>query len=260
MKRLLYPLLFATVVFVAGCASRPAPREADAWSLSTQLVRVLVKDWDATHGQLQRFEKVDGSWHAVGAPFEVVVGRTGSAWGRGLDKLQAEPAAPIKREGDGKAPAGVFRIGPAFGYSESENTRLSYLPMRASSYCMDVPASPLYNQIVDAKKVGESAVLGSTEPMRLDLVTPGDMRYQRGFLIEHNADAVPGRGSCIFGHQWKNRDTPTAGCTAMAAEDMATLMAWLDRRTKPVFALMPEKEYVQHATRLALPSLENHNE
>lgn len=255
MKRLLYPLLLCVVAAIVGCATTPSTVESRAWSQSTQLVRVLVKDWSATHGTLQRFERSRGQWHAVGGPIDVVVGRTGTAWGRGLDTMRPASGAPLKREGDGKAPAGVFRIGSAFGYAEALDTRLSYMPMRDSHFCMDVPASPLYNQIVDAKAVGETAVLGSTEPMRLDRVTPGDMRYQRGFVIEHNADAVPGKGSCIFAHQWKNRDTPTAGCTAMSPENMSILIQWLDRRTHPVFALMPEPEYHQFAARLALPSL-----
>ncbi|QYR53763.1 L,D-transpeptidase family protein [Lysobacter soyae] len=257
MKRLLYPLLFASVALMSGCAANPSTKAVHNAASATQLVRVLVKDWDATHGQLQRFEKHHGQWRPVGAPVEVVVGRTGSAWGRGLEDVVADAVSPVKREGDGKAPAGVFRIGTAFGYATQLDTRLIYLPMQASNYCMDVPASPLYNRIVDANKVGESAVLGSTEPMRLDLIKPGDMRYQRGFVIEHNADAVPGKGSCIFAHQWKNRDTPTAGCTAMAPEDMQTLIAWLDRRENPVFVLMPENAYQAYAASLALPAMEN---
>ena len=260
MKRLLYPLLLATVATISGCAGSPTQSASSEWSSARQLVRVLVKDWNATQGQLQRFEKRRGAWVAVGAPIDVVVGRTGSAWGRGLGAPHIDANAPVKREGDGKAPAGIFRIGSAFGYAPQLSTGLAYLPMQASSYCMDVPASPLYNRIVDAKAVGESAVAGSTEPMRLDLVTPGDMRYQRGFVIEHNADAVPGKGSCIFGHQWKNKDTPTAGCTAMAPEDMAVLIAWLDRRVHPVLALMPEDEYTQQAAQLALPALETVSE
>lgn len=260
MKRLLYPLFFGTVALISGCASGNSNHEVRAGENAMQLVRVLVKDWNTTHGQLQRFEKHRGEWRAVGSPIEIVVGRTGSAWGRGLAPSLTASEDPIKREGDGKAPAGVFRIGDAFGYADSLATHLPYLPMQASSFCMDVPASPLYNQIVDANKVGESAVMGSTEPMRLDLVKPGDMRYQRGFVIEHNADAVPGKGSCIFAHQWKNRDTPTAGCTAMAPENMIDLIGWLDRRAKPIFALMTEDAYARNAARFALPALEMDNE
>jgi hypothetical protein len=85
---------------------------------------------------------------------------------------------------------------------------MPYQPMLDSSYCMDVPASPFYNRIVDEKKVGSAAVKGSTEPMRLDLHNKGDVRYREGFVIAHNPDNQPGKGSCIFAHLWRRPARP----------------------------------------------------
>ena len=115
--------------------------------------------------------------------------------------------------------------------------------MTESDYCVDVPDSPLYNQIVDAKKVGEAAVKESTEPMRRDLHANGDQRYKMGFVIEHNPKAKPAAGSCIFAHLWKQPGEPTAGCTAMDESVMRDLLAWLDARRQPVFVLLPQHEY-----------------
>ena len=131
------------------------------------------------------------------------------------------------------------------GWSETgfRHIWLPYAQMQATSWCMDVPASPLYNRIVDAAQVGAAAVEGSSEPMRLDLHRDGDRRYRNGFVILHNAQAVKGAGSCIFAHLWGKPGQSTAGCTAMAPESMQRLYAWLDPDARPVFVLLPEAEY-----------------
>ncbi len=173
--------------------------------------------------------------------------------GEGLHPAQTQ--GPQKREGDGRSPAGVFAIGPAFGYASKIDTAMPYQAMSATHYCMDVPSSPLYNRIVDAAQVGEAAVAGSTEPMRLDLRHPGDARYSEGFVIAHNPKAIPGRGSCIFAHLWRTPGQFTAGCTAMAAADMQRLLAWLKPEDRPLFVLLPRTEYARLHTAWQLPAL-----
>ena len=127
--------------------------------------------------------------------------------------------------------------------------------MLASSYCMDVPASPLYNRIVDAAKVGAEAVKGSTEAMRLDLHNNGDLRYREGFVIEHNPANVPGQGSCIFAHLRRAPSETTAGCTAMEPQQMSDLLGWLSPAAKPLFVLLPEREYERLRLGWGLPAL-----
>jgi L,D-peptidoglycan transpeptidase YkuD (ErfK/YbiS/YcfS/YnhG family) len=118
---------------------------------------------------------------------------------------------------------------------------------------MDVSGSPLYNRIVDSREVGDAAVAGSTEPMRLDLRTPGDQRYRIGFVIEHNASGRALGGSCIFAHLWKAPGQTTAGCTAMQDSAMRELLDWLDPRLEPVFVQLPEVEYHRLRSAWKLP-------
>jgi zinc D-Ala-D-Ala dipeptidase len=51
----------------------------------------------------------------------MVVGRNGLAWGIGVvptdDAQVRSESAPVKREGDGRAPAGIFALSTAFGYA-----------------------------------------------------------------------------------------------------------------------------------------------
>jgi L,D-peptidoglycan transpeptidase YkuD (ErfK/YbiS/YcfS/YnhG family) len=128
--------------------------------------------------------------------------------------------------------------------------------MDASDYCIDVSGSPLYNRIVDADDVGADAVRESTEPMRRDLHADGDQRYRLGFVIEHNPRGKAMAGSCIFAHLWKSPDSATAGCTAMQAETMQALLAWLDPKQQPVFVLLPQAEYLRLQRDWQLPALE----
>jgi L,D-peptidoglycan transpeptidase YkuD (ErfK/YbiS/YcfS/YnhG family) len=249
-------LCFA-LVLAAGCAHAPAASgDAIRWSNAQQLVLVTVPGWDDTQGTLRRYARdADGGWQPVGDAQPIVIGRTGAAWGLGLHGLPADPDAPVKREGDGRSPAGVFAIGEAFGYAAEADTGLRYAPMDAGDWCVDVPASPLYNRIVDTAEVGVDAVAGSSEPMRRDLHADGDQRYRLGFVIEHNAQARPQAGSCIFAHLWKGPDSTTAGCTAMAPATMQALLHWLDADRHPVFVLLPQAEHrrLWQAWRLPAP-------
>ena len=104
-----------------------------------------------------------------------------------------------------------------------------------------------------AKLLGEAAAKGSTEPMRLDLHNNGDPRYREGLVIGHNPTATPRAGSCIFAHLWRTPGEPTAGCTAMAAETMDGMLAWLRPDARPVFVLLPRAEYERLAQDWRLP-------
>lgn len=244
-------IAFGFASLTGSCATyQRQPSDGPAWSRSRQLVLVTTPDWNATTGTLRTYERDGGAWREQGDGVPITVGRSGSAWGLGL-----HPAQPgmQKREGDGRAPAGVFAIGEAFGYEPEAGTALPYTQMQATSWCMDVVESPLYNRIVDAKRVGEAAVEGSSEPMRLDLHKAGDQRYRRGFVILHNAQAAKGAGSCIFAHLWGKPGQPTAGCTAMAPESMQRLYAWLRPEARPVFVLLPQAEYARLRDAWKLP-------
>ena len=245
-------------LLLAACASRAAheAHESDAVASAGQLVVVTSPGWDDTHGTLRRFEREGDRWREVGAATPVMLGRSGSAWGVGVHPPPPDAVAgPRKREGDGRSPAGVFALGTAFGYADTVASGLPYQAMTRDDWCMDVPASPHYNRIVDARQVGAAAVAGSSEPMRLDLHRNGNPSYRLGFVIEHNPGNVPQGGSCIFAHLWRAPGEPTAGCTAMADADMEAMLEWLDADKTPRFVLLPRAQYARLATRWQLPAL-----
>jgi uncharacterized protein YijF (DUF1287 family) len=206
-------------------------------ALRTQLLSVVSAGWDATRATLQRYEREPGrTFRALGKPVRVVLGRSGYGWGDGLHGDGAPPGrgGPIKREGDGRSPAGVFALGQLYGYaSAAPASRMPYTRAGAALRCVDDPGSPHYNQILD-----EAPGWRSAERMRRD-----DDLYDLALVIEHNrAPIVAGHGSCIFMHVWQDANTPVTGCTAMDAADLRELVAWLQPNAAVLVAL-PASEY-----------------
>src|ERR1700730_11721079 len=85
---------------------------------SQQCLVVVTENWDATKGVLHAFEwnTATGAWKDRGAAVPVVVGKKGLGQGVGMVAIEFK-GAPRKKEGDNKAPAGIFRLSAAFGYA-----------------------------------------------------------------------------------------------------------------------------------------------
>ena len=160
-------------------------------------------------------------------------------------------ATPRKIEGDNKAPAGVFRLGPVFGYAPADSAawvKLPYLPVSKNIEGVDDPRSRYYNRLVDRTKVAR-VDWRSSEQMRRD-----DHLYKWGAVVDHNPSAIPGAGSLIFFHIWKNSSSPTAGCTAMRERDLVRLIRWLDPAARPILVQMPRNTYPAFQTKFGLPA------
>lgn len=217
-----------------------------------QLILVITDNWRTDHGLLYTFEKSNGTWLKVSVNNTVTVGKNGLAWGLGLHSKQN---GQYKKEGDGKAPAGIFTLGEAFGYFKSVNTGLPYQQMSADDYCIDVTGSPYYNQLVDQNNVGKAAVKNSSEPMRRDIHVDGDIRYKKGIIVQHNQQNISGQGSCIFMHVWKSTGVATSGCTAMEEGTITSLLAWLDAKKQPLYVVLPKVEYQIKQQKWRLPKV-----
>ena len=240
--RLLLPIFLA---FTASLSARELAAPAEA----RQIVVVTTRGWDAHSGTLRRFARGDAGepWRAIGAAVPVSVGRAGMAWGLGLHATP--PGGPRKIEGDGKAPAGVFRLTTAFGCdAKPAGVRLPYIRARRSVEAVDDPRSRYYNRIVDRARIAD-ADWHSSEQM----LTDGD-DYRHGVVVAHNPRRKPGAGSCIFLHVWRGPGRGTAGCTAMPAGDIAALQRWLDPRAHPVLMQSP-REFIPDALRESSPRL-----
>lgn len=155
---------------------------------------------------------------------DIVVSRMG-AWFKGrrfpcsIGRGGVVPPG-AKREGDGATPAGELRI-----------VGMLYRPDRISpptgwaqvigpgDLWSDDGTDPDYNHLVRAPHRFSHEHLRRADPM-YDLVLITDWNWP---------DAVPGRGSAIFVHQWRRPGAPTAGCVAFARRDLR----WIAGRVMP---------------------------
>lgn len=220
-------LLFAFCFVFNGFAEFPVPKDCE------QAVSVTVPSWSSNTGSLQRWERAnsEAAWLKIGEPATVCVGKNGLGWGLGLHGTPSSEG-PRKKEGDLKAPAGVFSLTAAFGAGDRAVGKLPWQKVTSTLEAVDDPASRFYNQIVDRKQV-EKPDWRSSEKMATIPV------YALGVVVAHNPKNLAGAGSCIFIHLWKGEGSGTAGCTALREADMLALARWLDPAKKPVLIQGP---------------------
>jgi D-alanyl-D-alanine dipeptidase len=238
------------VILLLFVLSSPAMMAGtDPLRTSRQCLVVVASDWNAKSGVLRAFQRSSSrtDWQNHGAAIPVVLGKQGLAWGRGLF---AGNTGASKIEGDNKAPAGIFRLGPAFGYAPKSSApwiKLAYLPLTKETEGVDDPHSSHYNQLVNRSEVAAVDWKSSEQMLR------NDDLYKWGVVVAHNSARTPGAGSCIFLHIWKNSSSPTAGCTAMPERDLVSLLHWLNPGAHPLLVQMPEPEYEAARGHLRLP-------
>jgi len=258
-------LLAALLLAAAACRppdgppakGAPGAAKAGAQGLTEGARQVLVvtaHDWDSPEAELQAFERPEGkgAWKKRGQSVPAVLGRNGLGWGRGL---HPEPPAgePVKEEGDGRAPAGLFALGRAFGSFPPASGKVAviampYLHLKEGTECVDDPASAFYNRIVDREGI-EKPDWKSSEKM----LEAGPV-YSLGLEIGHNLDPVEaGAGSCIFLHPWEDMERGTAGCTGVAVEALERILAWLDPGAGPLLVQLPGGAYETYRFAWRLP-------
>ncbi len=243
-------LVFGSHVGRAGimlCLTFNYPVMAQVPATSHQVLVTIAPDWDAPQGQLYRFSRQGKTWRRVGEMIVVQLGKNGLAWGRGLTSSLAEPQ---KHEGDGRSPAGIFKLTEVHGYGAKPpvGTTMPYRHSQASDRCVDDSDSLFYNQILP---LTSPVAWTSAETMQRD-----DVLYQLLVVVAHNPPpAVAHGGSCIFLHVQRSADSPTVGCTAMALAPLTQIVRWLRPQAQPLLIQLPRAVYMDQQTTWGLPRL-----
>ena len=200
-----------------------------------QVVVVVTEGWASSQGRLATFSKGNGEWRAVRGTIPVTVGDRGLGWGLGLHRERT--TEPLKREGDKRAPAGVFRLDFGFGVSPFLERAFPYRQVFARDRWVDDPSSRFYNQWV----VDDDARFPKDWSSAEVLMRP-DGIYDHVIAVGHNRSGIrSGRGSAIFMHSWFGPGKSTIGCTAMEKREVIRLLEWLDAGKEPVLIQVPKK-------------------
>jgi len=130
--------------------------------------------------------------------------------------------ASAKREGDGATPAGDWALRCVFYRADRIKRPLTPLvssPITPQQGWCDAPAHPAYNTLVDLP------FTASHEQLWRD-----DGAYDIIVVLGYNDQPVrPGHGSAIFFHCMAEAQTETAGCVAVARDDMEDILAMITR-------------------------------
>lgn len=249
----LFCLLLSLVLVIPLTAQIKKPQPPPVkipFAESLQAVVVTTPDATAVQGTARRYERKSfkSKWKKIGDEFAIVVGRSGLAWS--LDTAP-EGIAAVKKEGDGKSPAGMFPLTFAFGRPDKPGEiKLAYSKLENYSECVDDVGSTHYNKLVDRLKVGNFDWKSSEKMLE---VGP---EYDLGLFVAHNSYPVrKGDGSCIFLHVWKDSTTSTAGCTAMKRDDLLQILNWADPAKNPYLLQLTEADHRKYQKSWNLPKL-----
>lgn len=249
MRAFLCMLLLAVSLVLGERACAAVPRDC------RQAILGIADGWDSSHVTLSLVEKRGNTWVRVLGPIPGRLGKNGLVWGLGLHRNPG--GATIKAEGDGRSPAGVFRLGGLWVTNRQpvkHDRRIREVRVGpADLWVSDINTPNLYNRWVRLDHPASTA-WEKREQMRQT-----DYAHSIKLLICHNTAEtkgrpVPGAGSSIFFHIWR-RDggSPTAGCTSMAEANLRALIARLDPDLHPVYVLLPRQEYVRLRSNWQLP-------
>lgn len=206
----------------------------------SQLLVATAPDWNSMRGEMRIFERTrGGKWMPQGEAIPVLFGKNGLAWGSGVAG-QSEPGLR-KKERDGRAPAGIFRIGKIYTYDAElpAGASFPFHQVTTADAWVDDSAQPEYNRFVTIPDPENPPPWFERQKMRHN-----DFAYRWLVEIRHNSDPpVPGGGSAIFFHIRRGVTRPTAGCTTMAEPELVRVIKWLRAARNPCYAVLPVAEY-----------------
>lgn len=206
---------------------------------TTQLIIAMGTTTETSAVVVERYTRADAAspWTAVGESFPARIGKNGMAWGLGLHGTPPE-GARHKQEGDWRAPIGMFEIGQAFGDGPvaPQGSQWPYRTVTTHDLWVEDASATTYNQHIVVPQTRPLTAWEESQRMKM-----GDPAHALKIVIGHNLTkpAVPGAGSAIFMHIWRDSgNRPTSGCTAMARSDIEQVLKWLSVDAKPVFVML----------------------
>jgi zinc D-Ala-D-Ala dipeptidase len=244
---------YAVIAISPANAATSIPLKPLELNKSRQIIVVNSNNWDNSQAYLQPYERSGPGqpWHVASAGWPVVVGSKGMAWGNNLKNEVKD--GPFKQEGDKKSPAGVYAIGPAFGFAPKPDPqlKLTYIPVTPTLLCVDDSKSRYYGKIIDTSKIAAKDWNSG------EVLINYKQDYIKGIVVKYNIEGnMSHGGSCIFLHiEGPALVKGTHGCTAMTETRVTWLWHWLDPKAHPLLVQMPKAQYLKVQKAWGLPSL-----
>ncbi len=215
-------LFFLCAYTVHSKTSATANREKEHGfaNLPATTAQVVLVVSSGSNAKIYFYEKTNNVWHEYETMrINGFVGENG--------------VSDEKIEGDLKTPLGMYRIGSAFYIGELPQTKLRSFAITDNTYWVDDPKSRFYNRLVE----------GTTEKdwNSAEHMMSGGINYSNGFVIEYNAECVPGAGSAIFFHVSSKK---TTGCVAASAVGVKAYLAKLDINSNPYIIIACENSKI----------------
>ena len=192
-----------------------------------RVVLVTADTFDSTTATVERYERLSlhSPWQVAGGEAPALIGHKGVAWSQPFRKF-TKRGEPVKVEGDKRAPAGFFKIGPSFGFAASQVP--NYIRIDDGMVCVDDLRSPAYNTITRRDRIG--ATVHGENMSRVP-------EYRRGLLVDYPTDRQARAGSCIFIHLQLPGKTGTSGCVALPEPQLAAVQDFAQEGA--VLAVLP---------------------
>lgn len=161
-------------------------------------------------------EKKGKNWFVKQSPIEAGIGKNGFA------------LPNQKREGDGKSPTGIFKLGKLFSYEKQSGILLENQQTTKEDKWIDDVNSPDYNK----------HIIGVTQAKSYENLLLNTDLYKYCTVIEYNTNpVVKGKGSAIFFHVALNPSSFTLGCVAIYEIYMELMVNWLDPKQNPTIIM-----------------------
>jgi L,D-peptidoglycan transpeptidase YkuD (ErfK/YbiS/YcfS/YnhG family) len=198
----------------AAAASSGLPLGVDPGS-SDQVVTVVAPSAGSTTATLTAWQRGATGWTAALGPVSARIGSAGV--GRASESTT-------------RTPAGTFSLTEAFGRSGNPGTALPYRVVDGDDWWVSDVTSPRYNQYAECAP----GACDFSESASENLFAAGSV-YDHAVVIDYNRGGTPGAGSAFFLHV--SNGAATAGCVAIDAGSLTTLLRWLDPSARPLIAI-----------------------
>jgi L,D-peptidoglycan transpeptidase YkuD (ErfK/YbiS/YcfS/YnhG family) len=158
---------------------------------NNEVLFVKTPSYNSIKGTMFLYERKNehNKWNLVDS-FPVTVGRSGLAKDVNAT-ISFKDTVPVKHEGDGKSPSGIFKLGKVFSYHDIKKLHMPFVQVDTNFYCVDDVASSYYNTLIRQDTAKHD--FNSFEYMRRK-----DSLYEYGVWVLYNSDPVTTAMAPVF--------------------------------------------------------------